>query len=101
MVKREDRRLLLASHREASGWFDAHPGDVRRLDRPLSVMNRTLASQTHLAARDSRHARTHLLRRLRRYRTLYDRPPPPELAWSRPYLALMSELMAELEVRGG
>jgi hypothetical protein len=87
---------LIDSHIEASRWFVAHPGGVKRLGGRLSVMNRTLASRTSF-----RSVRTQkdLLRKLRRYRALYREPLPPDLAWCEPYVAMMRELMDALRCR--
>ena len=41
----------------------------------------------------------HLLRKLARYRRLYQRPLPAELAWAQPYADQMRALMDELELR--
>jgi hypothetical protein len=87
---------LIDSHVQASRWFVANPADVKRLGDRLSVMNRTLASQTSFRSVKSRKA---LLRKCRRYRELYRRPLPPDLAWSEPYVAMMRDLMDELRCR--
>jgi len=87
---------LVASHVAASRWFEAHPGRVRRLDEPLSVMNRSLASQTSFWSVSSRAA---LLRKFRRYRALYRAPVAGDLAWCAPYVALMRDLMDGMRVR--
>jgi hypothetical protein len=43
--------------------------------------------------------RSELLRKYRRYKKLYEHPLPHDLAWARPYVAKMSELMDELTVK--
>jgi hypothetical protein len=92
---------LLRSHKYASGWFGDHLEDVRKIDERLSVMNRTLASQTSLGwPRERALARSTLLRKFRSYQRLYEEPLPPELAWCEPYFTLMGDLMRELKVRG-
>jgi hypothetical protein len=103
LVKGPDNRDLLEAHGLASDWFDG-PGreSVKRIGRRLSVNNRTLGSQTSLRP-TKRHGeidRSRLLYRLRRYKTLYRRWRwQREPAWCRPYVAMMAELMDELEPR--
>jgi hypothetical protein len=88
----------LRSHGEASRRFDAEPGAVRRLDATLSLQNRNLSSQTLLGWRKPPIGRNKLLRRYRRHRRFYHRVAlPPGLAWARPYVAAMAELMDELQ----
>lgn len=95
-----DARELARSHAEASRRFDARPGEVRRLPFALSLQNRNLASQTALAWGQPTIARSKLLRRYRRYRSLYDRVDlPPELSWARPCVDAMRDLMRELRPR--
>lgn len=72
---------------------------MRRIDARLSLMNRTLASQTSLAFLRPNLRRSELLRKYRRYRRLYERPLPAELAWARPYVHDMDELMRRLGVK--
>lgn len=73
------------------------------MERRLSVANRSLASRSSLrASRGSDNApvsRAYLLRRLRRYQRLYRQPVPPDVAWCRPYVSLMGELVQELRAR--
>lgn len=91
---------LLRRHVRASQWFVAGGGkSMKRIDRRLSVMNRTLASTTSLGGGDPRLTRAMLIRKFRRYRRLYRRRVPHELAWCRPYVAMMADLMERLEVR--
>ena len=103
LVKGDGTEPLVVSHIQASDWFGAHPEKVLKVDRHLSLINRSLASRSTLRtprrAPQQSLSRGELLRKYRRYRTLYDRPPPPELAWARPYLEQMAVLMRELEVR--
>jgi hypothetical protein len=94
---------VLGHHMEASRWFEQQlagaEGRVRRLEPTLSVTNRSLASQTALGQSTPTISRATLLRKYRRYRRLYRRPPAPGLEWSRPWLDQMAELMRELEVK--
>jgi uracil-DNA glycosylase len=62
-------------------------------------MNRTLASQTTFGIHQASITRAQLLRKLPRHRRLYERPLPRELAWCKPYVAMMSDLMSRLKVR--
>jgi hypothetical protein len=87
---------LLLDHRRATYWFLAHPSSVLRLDRTLSLMNRSLASTTQLWSRPSRAL---LLSKFRRYRSLYAKPAPADLAWCEPYVAMMRDLMAAVKPR--
>jgi hypothetical protein len=98
--KQPDTALLLQKHTVASERF-AGPdaARVRRIDERLSLMNRTLASQTSLAFLRPVLRRAELLRKARRYRRLYERPLRSDLAWARPYADGMSELMRRLRVK--
>lgn len=101
LVKQPHNKELLSNHVEASRWFEPRlkepDGALRRLDARLSVANRNLGSSTVLR-RVERPA--DLLRRLGPYKRLYTRDLPPELAWARPYVAMMAELMDDLEPAG-
>jgi hypothetical protein len=101
IVKQPDTKLLLEKHTMASGWFGG-PGQrqVHRIEQRLSVMNRTLGSQTSLGFWKPSIRRSELLRKFRRYRALYRAPVSRELDWCRPYVAMMAELMGRLNVRG-
>jgi hypothetical protein len=61
-------------------------------------MNRTLGSQTSLAMGKPALTRSHLVRKCRRYKKLYRKDVTPDLAWCRPYLAMMADLMDQLSV---
>lgn len=90
---------LLTSHVAASRWCDAQAGGMAVLPQRLSLMNRSLASQTTLHFRRPRLSRATLLARWQAYRTLYAPPREPELAWSAPEVARMAALMASLGLR--
>jgi hypothetical protein len=62
-------------------------------------MNRTLASQTSLGHLGIPISRRRLLRKLTRYRRLYEQPLTGELAWAQPYADRMGALMDELVLR--
>ncbi len=100
MVKGPGIEPLLRSHVRASEWFrSAEAGVVKRLEERLSIANRTLGSQTSLRHARPQIARSELLRKFRRYKKLYDRLKPHEPAWCQPYVAMMSELMGELQLK--
>jgi hypothetical protein len=102
MLKRTATWKPLGSHIQASRWFEGRlangTDEIKRIDRALGVANRTLASQTTLGQDSSTLKRSRLIGKLRRYRRLYGRPLPEDLAWARPYVAMMGELMEELQV---
>ena len=103
LAKRADNKQLFKNHGKASRWFKARlkqpgGGGLRRFDARLSVANRTLGSTTVL--REARRP-AQLLRRLAPHKRLYRRELPAELAWARPYVARMAELMDELEPARG
>jgi hypothetical protein len=99
VLKREGAHRLAAGHVAASRWaWGEGAGSLRRIDRRLSVINRTLGSRTALRPQKPL-TRELLVRKFRAYRRVYDRPVPPDLAWSAPYRKEMSALMAELELR--
>ncbi|MFU8765767.1 MAG: hypothetical protein ACNA7T_14650 [Haliea sp.] len=97
MAKIGDNATLLRVHTKADAWYkSSHEARVRRLETPLSMMNRTLGSTTTLREKTGRLARTKLLLAARRYRKLYQRPTGKEFAWAKPYREAMAELMDEL-----
>jgi hypothetical protein len=102
VVKVPGAKRLLGSHLGASRWFGAQlaraSGRVKRIAGEHSVANRTLASQTTLSQRKHVITRSELIRKYRRHKKLYERPLPPDLAWCRPYVAMMADLMDELEI---
>ncbi|MEX2032600.1 MAG: hypothetical protein WEA81_07010 [Dehalococcoidia bacterium] len=100
-VKRPEYKPLMTSHVQASDWAkSAPPGSVKKIEQWLSTMNRNLGSQTQLRHMHSRIDRSELIRKLKGYRRLYREPPTPELASSRPYRVMMSQLMDELQIKG-
>lgn len=88
---------LLLDHTAATRWFLANPSHVTQLERPLSLMNRSLASTTQLRYKPSR---SKLLRKYRRYHRLYRKPPVQDMLWCTPYLAKMRDLHDELRPVG-
>jgi hypothetical protein len=103
MVKGPGTRPLLEEHGDACDWFDGPGRDrVKKIRSRLSVNNRTLGSQTSLRPTKYRGEldRARLLRRLRKYKRLYRRRPWGRgLEWCHPYVAMMAQLMEELEPR--
>jgi hypothetical protein len=100
LVKRPDTKVYLRRHVRAGRWIDGEVTEqVDRLDARLSVMNRTLASQTSLGGKERMPSRASLVRRLREYQRLYREVELPEVPWCRPYLAMMADLMDEVGVR--
>lgn len=101
LVKSAETTDPLARHTQASRWAEG-PGAsrMRRLDARLSVMNRTLASQTSLAFTRPSIRRRELIAKYRAYRVLYRREPRPDVAWCRPYVEAMAQLMRRLTLRG-
>jgi hypothetical protein len=100
LVKGPDRKVLLDSHPDASRWVEGEgAAHTQRLERRLSAMNRTLASETSLAFPRPPIDRARLIRKYRGYKRLYRRRQPPELAWTQPYVEMMSALMQRLNVR--
>jgi len=96
----EASKELLVSHLKASRWVGGQPrGSVPFLRERLSLMNRTIASDTSLRPSRREIGARALRRKLRRYRRLYDQPLPPSLAWAQPYADRVGELMGELELR--
>jgi hypothetical protein len=98
LLKSPETKPLLQSHRRASEWFARDGAPVRRVEQRLSAMNRTLGSQTSLAWRKPVLTRCQLVRKCRRYKRLYREGVTPDLAWCRPYLAMMADLMDQLRV---
>ena len=104
MVKDGETRPLLGDHAVASEWVKPRlkaGKTIRRIDRELSVANRTLGSQTTLMAvnRNRPARRKDLLRRFGAYRRLYEQPLSEPPQWAQPYLEQMKSLMAELRPR--
>lgn len=97
LVKRPGRRRLLESHVAASRALASGEIELAPVERPLSLMNRSLASQTSLRRHATPVDRASLLRKHRRYRRLYEHVDPE---WARPHAARMRELMRRLEVVG-
>jgi hypothetical protein len=100
IVKSPESEPLFRSHIRASEWFLSHPESIKVVDTRLSVMNRTLASRTSLGLMRPETCKairqSTLLRKYWRYRSLYKRPPGPELEWCSTYIRMMDDLMSEL-----
>lgn len=99
MLKRADNRLLFQDHMEATRWVDAREGaSTSMLGERLSVVNRTVASQTQLRSPRRVVSRSELRRKYRRYCRLYEGLRTPHTPWAEPYVAMMGELMEELRL---
>jgi hypothetical protein len=71
------------------------------VERPLTAMNRTLASQTSLRFDKPLISQRNLRAKYRRHLRLYRRPVRGDLGWAQPYVEMMGELMSELGPRRG
>jgi len=98
LVKEPAVRALAENHMRAGEALRDAPG-VRQLPGRLSVMNRSLASQTTIGHLRPAVTRGHLLRKHRRYARLYGRAQEGMPAWSRPYVRMMRDLMLEIRPR--
>jgi hypothetical protein len=99
---RSDRALvpLALNHVDASRFVDAHPADVKRIPVTLSIQNRNLASQTTLAWGRPTIGAGELASLLNQHRRLYARwHADSESRWAEPYVRLMIQLMAEIDVK--
>jgi hypothetical protein len=97
MVKQPGIELLVQQHTHASTWFESNLDTaVKKIDEPLSLMNRSLASTTSLKQKRPPFARAKMLLAWHRYRYLYRQSNNPDLAWSQPYQEMMRELTEEL-----
>jgi hypothetical protein len=105
MVKSAETEPLLMSHVRASEWYGGEgAGRVKRIEGRLGIQNRTLAGytsfhRTNLGRPKASVTRSELIRKYVRYRKLYAGLELAELAWARPYIGMMSDLMAELKIR--
>lgn len=98
-IKNDSELPLLMSHVVASGYFDSQKEKVKRIDGCLSIMNRTLASQTSLGGGKPSFTKRELIRKFHHYKELYSRIELQELAWAKPYIKMMKELMSELRLK--
>jgi hypothetical protein len=98
-IKNDRLVPLLMSHVSASGYFDSEKEKVKRIDGHLSLMNRTIASQTSLEWRKPTITKRELVKKFHGYKDLYSRIELPELGWSKPYIVMMRDLMDELRLR--
>jgi hypothetical protein len=92
---------VVGDHTRASIWFEARARRIQTIHAHLSVQNRNPASKTALSKWGGRlYTREELIASLERHRALYRRVRlSRELAWAKPHLAAMRELIAELRVR--
>ena len=99
LVKCDKFLPLLKSHEEASAYFDGEKENLRWIDKHLSIMNRTLASQTSLAWKKPRISKRELIRKFHRYKGVYSGIRAEELAWCNPYVSMMADLIGELRLK--
>lgn len=97
IIKNSEMEGIFQSHTKASNWFWSHEGDVKKINMCLSVMNRTLASQTSLDFQKNSISRAKLVRKFLLYKRLYKKPIANELNWCKPYKDMMASLMEELK----
>ena len=98
LVRRPGVELVAANHMRAGEALAHDPGTLELPDR-LSLMNRTLASQTTLGLRAPELTRGHLVRKYRRYRRLYERPLRHLPDWAQNDVEAMAELMEDVRLR--
>jgi len=99
LVKRPGIEELMRSHVAASRMVDADPSRMSFVDGSLSVANRTLSSITTLRPpNDAGHSPRRVRLRYHQYRRLYRRRLRKDIAWAQPYVDMMRELMAELQI---
>jgi hypothetical protein len=103
LVKGPGTKPLFEAHAVANEWAESPSRDaLTKIGRRLSIQNQTLGSRTSLSRvkRRGEIDRTRLLERLAAYKRIYRRRWwQREPAWSRPYVAMMAELMDEVEPR--
>jgi integrase len=95
-----DIARIARSHLRAHEYFKRGAnGQVKTIERRLSLMNRNLASQTTLGLKRSSVTRAQLVSKLRQYRRLYRKADLRGLEWALPYVELMAELTGRVGVR--
>ncbi len=99
VVKNDSLLHLLKSHVAASEYFDSEKDKVKLIDGHLSIMNRTLASQTSLGWKKPGISKRELTRKYNSYLGLYSGIKLPELSWCEPYVKMMQDLMDELRLK--
>jgi len=100
IVWRPDTEELVRRHLRAGRYFAAHAALIARVPGVLAIQNRNVSSQTAMGWHRASISRDELVRSYRRYRALYDSVALPEaLAWARPHVARMAELMRDLHLR--
>jgi hypothetical protein len=100
LVKQGGDDGLARKHIRASHYFTHEGKDrVKTLERRLSLMNRTLGSQTSIAFGRPNVARSQLVSKLERYRRLYRSAGLDGLDWAHPYVEAMAELTDRVRLR--
>lgn len=91
---------LVTNHSRASRYFDASPDRIRRLSGKWSVRNRNPTSQTEMGWQQPHVTRAELIETFHAYHRLYSRLRLPRAyRWAQPYVAMVADLMREIEVR--
>ena len=127
VVKTPESKIFADNHIRASEWFGENGSSIRKISDHLSIMNRTLASQTSLTfVRPSIRrlalvrmifnekaksfedmsnpweapvSRPKLVRKFCKYKKIYTKPLAPELNWAQPYMQMMAGIMDQLKLR--
>lgn len=87
---------LYSSHTKASEYFDQYSSKVKKISNHLSIMNRTMASQTSMHWGKACISRRRLTKNYYLYRDMYENTHTLHHEWSQPYIMMMSDLMQEL-----
>jgi hypothetical protein len=95
-VNEENLDRQLSNHLGASHYFDQNPARVKYLDKRLSLMNRSMASQTSLNPTRPGISSRRLKKNHTLSRDLY-RVELTNNAWCKPYLLMMDKLMREIK----
>lgn len=98
LPKTDEAYQRASSHVAASRAFDGNT-EVVAVSGKLSVMNRSLASQTSLGWRSRTFSAGKLRRRYREYSTLYDETSTGLPAWSHEYVEQVGAVMRQLRLR--
>lgn len=85
------------THDGAKYYFDAYGSKMKKIDQHLSIMNRTIASQTSMNPGKQNTSKRLLLKYYYLYTKMYERIQLPNHEWCNPYLSMMSDVMHELK----
>lgn len=91
---------ILIYHVRAGRYFDTYRDRIVKIPATLAIQNRNVSSQTAMGWRRPTITREELIRSYERHRALYaSLALIPDLAWAKPYVAEMAELMSQLRVK--